>query len=452
MLRDGPCPGYDPPMADDITGLFQALDPLRPLAADEVELYVDWQRRLDPERPDIGTRLTRAFQTQATPERTIVRLVTGHRGSGKTTELNRVASELATGTSGRRVFVSTLFAQRWLDLDDVRSEDIVLQMVRQLVVDLNKAQVSFATTRFSSFFKDLWTRFKKIRPEAVDLGMDPLKFSFSQTDFPTARRDFRDLLRGQLRTLNDLVNKELLPTAREQLAAKGFADIVLIVDDLDKIRHEVLEDAGTSNHEALFLHGADSFRALKCSLLMTIPIELVYSTAQAGLRDRYGAPVFSLPVMALTDRNDNQVEDAEKAMAEVLGRRLRDLRGNPGADPQDEAKSLFADPDQLREVVRLSGGHVRSFLGLLTELLNEIDELPLPAARVAAYVPRAARDLAVGLQQLDREMLRTLHDDKVQVDDPRFFRLLRDQYAFRYEFGASEEWYDVNPLLLEGQL
>ena len=56
-----------------------------------------------------------ALYRELDPLRPITRLLTGHKGSGKTTELNRVASALHSGHGGKKVFVSTLYAhmQPW---------------------------------------------------------------------------------------------------------------------------------------------------------------------------------------------------------------------------------------------------------------------------------------------------------------------------------------------------
>lgn len=82
---------------DAVAALYRELDPLRPLAADDDALYVDWQHQLDPGTADVKSRLVRAFVRNATPQRPITRLLTGHKGSGKTTKLNRVASALHSG-------------------------------------------------------------------------------------------------------------------------------------------------------------------------------------------------------------------------------------------------------------------------------------------------------------------------------------------------------------------
>jgi hypothetical protein len=94
----------------------------------------------------------------------------------------------------------------------------------------------------------------------------------------------------------------LLPAARTHLATQGFQDIVLVIDELDKIPQKVLSDQGLTNHENLFLDNAATLRAISCSLLMTIPIELAYSPAQGRLRDDYGAAIGTIPLVTVADR------------------------------------------------------------------------------------------------------------------------------------------------------
>jgi len=218
-----------------IVELYRELDPGRPLGADDDALYVDWQKRLDPGAVDVRARLARSFLRNASPEHPITRLLTGHRGSGKTTELNRVAKQLGEGDGAKRVFVSTLFAQQWLDIEDVQPEDLVLQVVRQLVADLTAAGMPLGRQQFKTLLGSIRDRLKGTRLETAEVGLDPLKFSFALQDFPTARGEFRDILRGQLPNVFDLVNNELMPPARKHLKAHGYDDVLLIVDDLDKI-------------------------------------------------------------------------------------------------------------------------------------------------------------------------------------------------------------------------
>jgi hypothetical protein len=437
----------------DIDALYLEFDPLRPLEARDRDLYVDWQHELDPNGADVKSRLVRTFVRNAGPERPIVRLLTGHKGSGKTTELNRVSSGLRAGSDGNKVFVSTLFAQRWLDIEDVQPEDLVLQIVRQLVADLKEAGMGLGERRFGSFLKSLWERVRGTQLETVEAGLDPLKFSFSLKDFPSARAEFREVLRGQLPTIFDLVNRELLPAARTHLhAVHGYDDVLLIVDDLDKIPQKVLGGNRVTNHESLFLDNAATLRAINCSQLLTIPIELAYSPAQGRLRDDYGASILTVPLIPIVTREGEPIAEGERALAEILGRRAARAFGVDPGEASASAERIFADRDLLSRVLRVSGGHVRSLLVMLTEMLDRVDELPINATTVDRYLSRSAKALARGLFAADRVILREVKQTSEATEDPRFFDLLRNHYVFAYEPDADEYWYGLNPLLSEVDL
>ncbi|MBV9743788.1 MAG: ATP-binding protein [Acidobacteriia bacterium] len=124
---------------DRITALYQKLDPLQPLPADDTQLYVDWQQELY-HSDDIKLQLARGF-SRSIAGVPVTRLFTGHRGTGKTTELNRVKQmlERSGGAAGHKVFVSFLECEKWVDLNNLEPPDLILQMVRQLVLDLKQA-------------------------------------------------------------------------------------------------------------------------------------------------------------------------------------------------------------------------------------------------------------------------------------------------------------------------
>lgn len=436
---------------NDVAALYREVDPGQPLEGDDA-LYVDWQRSLDPELPDAKSRLVRSFIRGASPNRPVTRLLTGHRGCGKTTELNRVRRHLDEGVEDKRVFVSMLFAQRWLDLEDVQPEDLILQIVRQLVADLVANGMPFGEKRFGELLRAVWDRLRNVRVETAGLTAQPLTFSFALKDFPTARQEFREALRGQLPTVFDLVNNELIPAAREHIQSRGYDDLVLVVDDLDKIPQKVLASGKVTNHENFFLDNSGALRAITCNMLLTVPIELAYSAAQARLRDDYGAAIFTVPLIEIADRQRRSNVAGEDAMIEILGRRAQRAFSDQEGDPTTAALRIFGTEELLRRVVRLSGGHVRSLLVLVSELLDWIDDLPIPAATVDRYVTRSAKDLARALAPTDRALLAALRQNGEPPEEPRFWDLLRNQYVFAYESGQDEYWFGLNPLLRDIEL
>jgi len=193
---------------------------------------------------------------------------------------------------------------------------------------------------------------------------------------------------------------------------------VLIVDDLDKIPQKLLGDGGLTNLGNRFLDLAGTLGAINCSLLLTIPIELAYSPFHGRLIDDYGAAIFTVPLVSIADRAGQEIPAAEEALIEILARRAQQAFG--GTDRSASVERLFADRDSLLRVVRLSGGHVRGLLVMLTEMLNYSDDLPIPAGTVDRYVGRAARDLARGLSASDKSILEKVARTNEAVEDVRF--------------------------------
>lgn len=99
--------------ATTITEAFNAVNPNLALAANDGR-YVDFTewRGTFPVADQIVTTVARSAQSELASERHVKVLFTGHKGSGKSTELNQVASQLRK----QGFFVVFLDAAAELDL------------------------------------------------------------------------------------------------------------------------------------------------------------------------------------------------------------------------------------------------------------------------------------------------------------------------------------------------
>lgn len=150
----------------EIARLYQAFDPLKPLTVEQNDLYVDWQKTCGPD--DIKLRLANSvLNAGPTP---VQRLFSGHREVGKTTELLRVKQRLEQNGC----FVSMLLAEEWLDLADVQAPDLIWNMVRQLVTDLNAAGMSFGLQKFREFLRHILDM--EVGLKDLDIEAEPVKF------------------------------------------------------------------------------------------------------------------------------------------------------------------------------------------------------------------------------------------------------------------------------------
>lgn len=430
----------------DVALLYRDFDPLRAIGAQETDLYVDWQREVYPAGQDPSSQLVEAFQS-ASPRRPITLLLAGQRGVGKTTELSRIRRLLAHAEGAKKSFVSTLRAQEFLDLEDVRPEDLVIQIVRQLVADLDAAGMDVSGLGVTALLGNVAKLVMSTRPGGSE-PLDPLAIGFTRKELAGDRDDHREMWRRELPAAFDLVNDELLPAAREYLRHDGYEDLLLVVDDLDKIPRKAIVGADRTNHESLLLPPAVnsasesiSLRGLRCSLVLTVPIEMTIGSHAAQLRQAYGGAAKRISCLPLVDREGNRIERTEAALLAILSCRAE----HAGLD----AAMLFDDVALLHRVVRLSGGNIRALLGIVTGLLDMVDDLPIGAATVDRYVASRAAGFVRALHSSHLDILQRVARGASPTDDPRFFDLLLNRYVYVYEDGAGDAWYRLNPVLQE---
>ncbi|HUU23506.1 MAG TPA: hypothetical protein VM389_13320, partial [Phycisphaerae bacterium] len=230
-------------MTDDLArAIYHVLDP-RPLRAYETDLYVD----LDDVRGSAGIAQRLANKIRLS-NRPTCQVVAGHRGSGKSTELRRVQYDLQSGDP--RIFVVYCEADEDIDRNDVDFPEVLIAVVKQMAGQLKPVGVELKP----GYFKDRFDRLKHLLTSEIDLdkvGIETALVSLSATikSSPDARIEIRKLLEPDtsnwLYAANDLIGK-----AKLELGKKGYGDLVIMVDDLDKMVHRPLPEGGccTSEH------------------------------------------------------------------------------------------------------------------------------------------------------------------------------------------------------------
>ncbi len=351
------------------------------------------------------------------------RMVTGHRGVGKTTELYRVKARLESGSvGGTRPFVCFLEAERWLDLADVRSEDVVFQIAWQVVEDLrDRANFEFGWQRLESWLKefgDILNASVELTEAKVSLG--PMDLKAALKDNPLVRTELRKVLRGRLPDIYDLINNEVLQNARKHLLALGYTDIIVIVDQLDRIPFKTIDNLGKPNHEELFLDRSRELRFLDCHVVYTVPVELAFSTKRIRLENLYVTSIQQVPLVPVIDREGLRCDPGVTAMRTLIERRA--------LVAQLSMAEIFASEQVLDCVIRYSGGHMRQLFLLLRASLERGD-LPLDSQVLerALQIQRAA--LVKPLNDTQWNTLHEVHDKRQRVESDTWDALVRDLYV-----------------------
>ena len=100
-------------------------------------------------------------------------------------------------------------------------------------------------------------------------------------------------------------------------------DILVIVDQLDRIPQKVINDQGLTNQRNIYLDHAAILRSLDCHVLYTVPIELAFSEAHLRLKAAYGGETLLLPLIPVSQRNGEDCLHRQDRLDAAAGFRRR---------------------------------------------------------------------------------------------------------------------------------
>jgi hypothetical protein len=421
-------------VSDKITCFFNELHSDVPASP---EVYIDWQKQLgqDDVKDLLVTALARSRQSGVATQM----LVTGQKGSGKTTELHRVRERLRA----QNVFVSFQDGQFVESLgSDVTASDILYFAAEQLVIDLKEHNIVTAGAAWNGFWSSLKDQLGKL---GVDLkGPLGVGIGLSLKNETSRRSDLRKLFDAQRNRFIDMVNTEILQPATKALKETGFGGITLIVDGLGDIPLRSIEDpllATKTNHEQIFIEQGDVLRGLQCDLVYTFPIELAYQGLRLG--NQAGGEAQELGIIPICSRAGASDERGREALHEMLSKRA----AHCGASLDE-----FIDPADTIRLIEASGGHIRTLFQLTEAAINRVlttdDSQRLAAKQVTSAIIRRADTLQKGLLQVHRQVLdQVAATQQPPIDElrPRFTELLFSQHVLAY-FDDRGTWYAPHPL------
>ena len=271
---------------------------------------------------------------------------------------------------------------------------------------------------------------------------------------PSARDEVRKQLLPQMPSILGEINT-VFDEARLRLKkvpveakAKPYSDIVLILDNLEKIERVVDRKEGEDSQRSLFIERAPQLTGLNVHVIYTVPLRLVRSHGPQ-LKEVYGATPFVLPMIKVEERGTHRPhEPGWRRLREILQKRAK-------GTPLDQ---VFTPP-ALDWMLTYSGGHVRDLMGFVRQACAEVADLPidLKAARnslrpaVAIYSTSIPAAHWPKLARLERSP-----DQQIDNNDPDSRTMLEMVSVMEYinggggaddPFTPAAPWYAVNPIV-----
>lgn len=425
-------------MSDRLTRIYNSFDPSRPLPAGDPQ-YIDCREVRGDEDivSDLGKRIRNSDQMT-------YQLYTGHRGSGKSTELRRLQKSLE-----EHGFFVVYFEADEEDIDPQNVEyiDILLACTRRFLKEMHALGDAGPIRRW---LQDRWQELKDLAQ--MELSVEKISLDQALSVFtkltasiraePSQRSKIREKVNPHTTTLLAALN-EFIADARQHLP-NGKTKLAMIVDNLDRIPID-FRDNGRSNHEEIFLDRSEQLRGLDCHMVYTVPIALVYSRWANDVQTIYGKTLV-LPMVMVQHLSGDPHSMGLSKLREAI-----QVRVQPHAADLDLETEVFDSGETLERLCLACGGHIRELMQMMQEAINRIDELPITAKAVQRAIAELRQVYQRAVEESEWERLAQVAFSRKIPNDNEHRGLLQRRCILEYrcldEEGEILTWYDAHPLI-----
>jgi energy-coupling factor transporter ATP-binding protein EcfA2 len=283
-------------------------------------------------------------------------LFTGHRGCGKSTELQRIQSQWQQDYR-----VIYLEANEETDINDAEYTDLYLIVIKQVEFEMRRLGLKFDSQLlkgFEDWFKEVTNETEQTVESSVSIegeaslgGNAPfiaklLVKLLAQIKGADKRKTvIRQTLQRDISRLKADINLLLKDayTKVKRIHPKGF---LLIFDNLDRVPPNV------GNH--LFFDYSAQLQELNCTVIYTVPISVLCSTK--NITNAFGEPhIVSMVGCYQLDRTQCDLQynpEGLKGLAQIVAKRV-------------DVDLVFEGKQQVIDLAKASGGHVRQLMQMV---------------------------------------------------------------------------------------
>jgi nucleoside-triphosphatase THEP1 len=381
--------------------------------------------------------------TRLSPDKPTCQLFTGHIGCGKSTELQKLKAELE-----QQGFHTVYFeSSQVLEMADVDVTDILLAIARQVSDSLEAIQIKLKPGYFVNLFREISEILQTpVEISDVEFSVGIAKITSKTKDSPKLRSQLRQYLEPRTAGILEAINQEMLAPAIEKLKAKGKKGLVVIIDNLDRLDNSV-KPTGSRQPEYLFVDRGDQLNQLHCHVVYTVPLFLIFSNALGRLTNRFGRDPKVLPMVPVQLRQRDECKEGMALLQQmVLARAFPDVHP---VQRMDLIPEVFDHLETLERLCRVSGGHARNLLTLLSRCL-ERDDPPLSRDCIEGVIRQRRNELSLAITEDEWEWLREVAQQKNLRGEEKYQTLVRDMFVFEYR-DSEGSWFDINPILAEAK-
>ena len=407
-------------MSESIRNIYHLFNPDKALQNDDLKKYYVAIDQNETNIEELKIRLELSLETHEP----IKLLFTGHRGSGKTTALNRLVSYL-NREMGAKFFIVHFSVLSLLDSNDISYVDVLFSVLAKIMEKCQQeCKISSPLVERIKIWGKTITK-TEINEDKVEIGagfnltayfVNLLARMKSET---TTREEIRDEIKPRVSELIILINDLIAEIEKSE------KQVLVIIDNLEKLDIEI------ASH--LFYSHSTQLTQPICKIIYTFPISLRSSNEFAQIRMNFSDDII-YPNIKVHEKDNNTTESAGRAfMKEIVVKRV--------------SLDLFTN-EALEYIIDMSGGVIREFIRIVRD-----SSIRAIARKKSVIDKDIAIEVMDGLKNSYEAMLSD-EDYKVLVDvyatkdfknDDRLVGLLHNLSVLEYKNGRS--WCDVNPIV-----
>lgn len=446
-------------MGIDVRKFFRATNPTKALSVgiceDDRKYYIDFSSVR-------GGQIVEDLQDRIalwSPDEPTCQLFTGHIGCGKSTEL--LCLKAALEQEGFHVVYFE--SDKDLELSDVDVGDILLTIARRVSQSLETlkleeptglqnllqgaARLLQAELEVSSCFTTPLGQVAVNSGGEFSLDMGIAKIAARVKDSPTLRDKLRGYLEPRTNGLLDAINAELLEPGIAKLKQCGKNGLVVIVDNLDRVDRSP-KPWGRPQHEYLFVDRGEQLRGLKCHVVYTMPLELLFSSDFTNLTLRFAVNPPVLPMVPIRLRDGSPCQKGLYLLRQmVLARAFPNLEEG---ERLERIPEIFDVPATLDLLCYRSGGHVRNLLRLLNDSIQRERGLPITRNSLETVIREYRHNRVNAVTENEWQLLRQVAQEKKVAGEAGYQTLIRSLFVYEYRY-KDDSWFDIDPILADAQ-
>ena len=283
-------------------------------------------------------------------------IYSGHRGNGKSVELNRFSDDINRKDAFLSVFIDL---ESETNIQQLEAEDIYIVLISMLIKELEKRNISYDKDTLGDIANEWLDETEVVKELKNSFGMEAgaevkagwsfwklfsaegnLKSGFSRDNVTT--KTIRRKIKNNPKPLIEKFNAALVSIRQAIRKSKEGKDLIFFIDGLEKANREV--------YESLFVKDVDMITNLQVHIISTVPIDTYYEILEQG--NMFDFINIYLPMIRINKKSISKLK-------EMIYKRVD--------------KSLI-DDDALTELTKMSGGCPRILLKMVNRCFWEFPE------------------------------------------------------------------------------